>query len=303
MIQDKGRRIFLGAIIAALVYALFHFFGVTDVGYGRTLATRSIFIWLFRWWRPHSVTGNDMPFGWIAPIVTLWMIWHARGELARAEKKPAWTGLALIALALAMHWLGARTEQTRISLGALVLLLWSIPFHIAGWRVARILLIPCAFLFLAVPLDFLDALTTKIRIISSASAVDLLRGLGIETLRIDQINVVPANETEAREFVPCLLAGGLRSAVCIFAAVIVLAWTRQRGTLRQLALVFSSFLIFGASDVLFNVVSLVAFFAGGPVAALVVATQVFYYLIAAALLFASHRLVKHKWRPQSIVQC
>ena len=174
---DLARGVWLAAV-CALVFALFHFFGVTDVGYDPATATRSAFIWLGRRWR------GDLDISWFAtghlvPLIALLLVWSRRRELRAAVAGPSRLGLACVVLALAVHWVGARAQQTRLSLAALVLLAWAIPCYAAGARVGRLIALPCAFLLLAIPLNFLEGLTRPLRFLAVHASALLLAGLGL----------------------------------------------------------------------------------------------------------------------------
>lgn len=217
------------ASIAALVAALFHFFGVTDVGYDPATSTRSLFVWLSRRWTSYSATQDDFPYGWAAPLVSLWMIWRLRHELSSAAKRISYAGLALIILALLLHWLGARTQQTRITFAAFILLVWSVPFYLCGWRVARLLIIPACFLCFMIQLDFLTGFSLKFRQLQSDAAAFLLNGLGISIQRT--ANIIKAGEVE---IMTTAGPGGLRSIWLLFAVTLLAAWIRPLGKFRTL---------------------------------------------------------------------
>ena len=175
---DLARGAWIAAV-CALVFALFHFFGVTDVGYDPATATRSAFVWLGRRWR------GDLDVSWFAsghliPVVTLLLVWSRRRALrAAVAERTSGIGLACVVLALALHWVGARAQQTRLSLAAFALLSWAIPFYAGGGRVARALAFPCLFLLLAIPLNFMDGLTRPLRYVAVQLSALLLSGLGL----------------------------------------------------------------------------------------------------------------------------
>jgi exosortase len=122
-------------------------------------------------------------------------VWLRRFDLAAAPKRISRAGLALVALALALHWMGARSQQTRLSLLALVLLIWALPFYLYGWAVARPLIFPASLLIFCVPLNFLDSLTFPMRLLSATLAAGLLNGLGVGVHRTGSalVSVLPGS--------------------------------------------------------------------------------------------------------------
>lgn len=168
----------LVAAMAAMIFVLFHFQGntVEVANFGR-----SALLWMTDRWRDTEM--GDYSHGWLIPFVSLYIIWWRRQDLAAAPKAVSRVGLALVVTALLFHWLGAKAQQTRFSLFALVLLLWAIPYYFYGWRVARILAFPCAYLIFCIPLNFLDSLTFPLRIFATVMSTTLLNGLGIAAER------------------------------------------------------------------------------------------------------------------------
>lgn len=223
-------RLAFAVAIASLIVVLFHLLGNTV----ESVNTRSVFVWMFHRWRDPISYGSDYSIGWLIPFVSAWFVWRRRRELAAAPTRICGWGLAAVALALALHWVGARMQQTRISLAALVLLLWALPLYFHGPRVARLLLFPCAYLLLCIPLNFLDAFTFPLRLFSTKVAASLLNGVGLPVVRAGTI-VYPASEQGVSFNVadPC---SGLHSLLAMIALTAAYGYLVQRGAWRKLTL-------------------------------------------------------------------
>ena len=143
--RDELIQIGLIALIIGLLYALFHLFGnmVSDVN------SRSAFTWMFARWGDKISFGADYSHGYLIPFVSLGVIWWKRDLLITADKKINKYGLVIILGALVMHWLGAKIQQTRISLMSLIVMIWGVPFYLWGWQVAKVLIFPCSYLIFA----------------------------------------------------------------------------------------------------------------------------------------------------------
>lgn len=218
-------RLGLISVMIGLVFVLFHLQGnSTDVRvYGR-----SVFSWTITRW---SEAGEDFSHAWLVPLVSLGIIWLRRHELAAARKRTDIRGLIVVATALALHWLGAKAQQSRISLAGFILLLWGIPFYLWGWEVARHLIFPCAYLFFAVPMTFLDSLTFPLRIIVTKASVPLLNGLGVPVERSGSaIRSLAAGGFNFDVADPC---SGLRSLLAMTALMAVYAYWTQHTLLRK----------------------------------------------------------------------
>ena len=219
----------LGLIAAILLVigAIYQFFGVTDIGYDAKRTTTSVFYWLFDRWR---TDWNDTWYAHshLVPLVSLFLLWLRRKELRAAPKSVCAWGLALIILALLAHWIGLKTQQTRLSLLSLVLLSWSIPLYLAGWRTARLLLFPCLFLIFSLPLNFFDSMTNPLRIMAATITAGLLGGLGLEIQRTGSVIYSPVEGGYAFDLADS--SGGIFAVILIIIIGLLYAHlTRLRG--------------------------------------------------------------------------
>jgi exosortase len=175
-------KIGLASGMVGLIYVLFHLQGNTAdaAAFGR-----SVISWMvFRWGDSSISFGSaDYSHGWLIPLVSLYVIWYRRDDLFKADKYISKLGLACLVLALLLHWLGAKSQHPRLSLFALIGVIWSIPFYLYGWKVAKILTFPAVFLVFCVPLNFLDDLTFPLRILMTICSTSVLNGLGIAAER------------------------------------------------------------------------------------------------------------------------
>ncbi|HMP73367.1 MAG TPA: exosortase/archaeosortase family protein [Kiritimatiellia bacterium] len=175
-------------VAAFLIYVMFHWYGnTTEVeNFGH-----SAFRWMVVLWKSARIFGGSTNWlGWFIPFISIGLILMRRREIASLPKSVWWPGLLLVALAVAAHWAGARAQQTRLSLLALILLLWSIPLFLYGWQTAKRLMFPVGLLVFCVPLNFLDAITFPMRILAVQIAHLLLNGLGIEAIRAGSLLVL-----------------------------------------------------------------------------------------------------------------
>jgi len=213
------------AAIAGLLLVLFHIQGNT-VNVPRF--SGSIFLWMAARWNDISGTFSH---GWLVPLVAASLAWSKRRDLAACPKRTDWHGLVVVAGSLLLHFFGNRAMLPRISIVALVGLLWGIPYYLAGRNVARILLFPCSYLFFCVPLNFLNALTFPLRKLASAVGAGMLNGLGIACVRTG----TTIRSTVAGDFVldvadPC---SGLKYILAITALAALYAYLTQKTLLKK----------------------------------------------------------------------
>lgn len=232
--RDDLIRIGLVSVIIALGYVLFHFQGnTTDVrAFGR-----SALLWMIERWNDADGTG-DYSHGWLIPFVSLAIVWIKRKEIAAAPKSVSAIGLAVVIMALLFHWLGAKAQQTRLSLFGLVLLIWGIPYYFYGWQVAKILVFPCAYLIFCIPMNFLDSVTFPLRIFATIVSTAMLNGLGIAAERSGSaIYSMAAGGFSFDVADPC---SGIRSLLALTALTAVYAYFTQKTLLKKWLLFLSA---------------------------------------------------------------
>jgi exosortase len=191
---------------------------------------KSAILWMVLRWQ----TGGEFSHGWFVPLVSIAMIWWKRRELAAAPVRANWGGLALTVLALLLHWAGVRAQLTRVSLLSMVLLLWSVPLYLYGWRVARMLVYPVAYLLFCIPLSFLDGITVPLRIMASAVSAHILNGIGIAVVRTGTVlTSVEPGGFRLGVADPC---SGIRSLIAMTALAAAFAYFTQKTFLKRAAL-------------------------------------------------------------------
>jgi exosortase len=214
-------------VIVALIFVMFHLLGNTF----QNVPTRSVFVWMVMRWQDPAF-GADYSHGWLIPIVSLAVVWYRRKELAAAPRGAAAAGLVWVAAALALHWIGARIQQPRLSLFSFALLLLAIPYSLYGAAVARLLVFPCAYLLFCIPWNFLDTLSFPLRMLSARVSTALLVGLGLDVQRSGSaIHVGGGLALDVAD--PC---SGLRSLLAMMALVAAYAFFTQRSLMRKWAL-------------------------------------------------------------------
>lgn len=222
---DLLLKLGLSAVLVGLAFCLFHLQGnTTDI----RMFGRSAILWMVDRWRDDS---GDNSHGWLIPFVSLWAVWHQRRELFSAPRRVSGWGLAVVVTALLMHWVGAKAQQVRMSLFALIGLFWGVPFYLYGWQVAKRLIFPAAFLIFCIPLNFLDSLTFPLRMVVTVVSTHFLNGIGIAVRRSGSA-IISLTEGGFQLDVadPC---SGLRSIMALTALTAVYAYLTQKTLLKK----------------------------------------------------------------------
>jgi exosortase len=233
-------NIALSSVLIGFLFVLFHLFGNTV----ENVNSSSAFVWMVARWSDKQSFGADYSHGFLIPFVSLSILWSRREEIKLAPKQICLWGLGVIVMALAFHWLGAKMQQTRLSLISLILLLWGIPLYFFGWKMAKLLIFPCAYLIFCVPLNFLDALSAPLQMVATSMAHGLLNGLGIECERVGTQLMSPFFRLNVEA--PC---SGLRSLLAMTALSAVYAYYTQKSFVAKWVLFLASIPIAVAGNI------------------------------------------------------
>jgi len=159
--------------------------------YGNTtnikLYGSSLFGWLTGRWQ-NLETGSFVN-GFII-LTSLVIVCFRFRSLLRVPKEIDWRGLVLIVMAMLLHWAATKAEQTRLSVVALMILMWAIPFFLYGWKFAALLRFPCAFLLFTIPLNFLDRVAYILVRVAVTISIGLARGFGVGVKRVGPMSFI-----------------------------------------------------------------------------------------------------------------
>jgi hypothetical protein len=122
------------ALLLTIVVTLVYFFGFVEHFTNESL---SIWIWACQAWNPET----NYEHAKLIPIITIFLVWHARNKLKVAPVSSSRWGWLFIGVGLFPFVAGARTLQARLALPSLPFLLFGI-LCVWGRNVARILLLP-----------------------------------------------------------------------------------------------------------------------------------------------------------------
>lgn len=227
--QAELIRLGLIAVMVGVAYVLFHFQGNTIMP---EAYSRSAFNWMFHYWASEEMfDGADYSHGYLIPFVSLAVIWLKRNDIAAAPKYVSGIGLAIVIAALLCHWMGAKAQQTRLSLFGLILLFWGVPFYLYGWHVAKQLIFPAVYLIFCIPLNFLDTLSFPLRLFAASASTSLLNGLGIVAERSG--SAIYSGAGGGFNFDVADPCSGIRSLLALTALTAVYAYFTQKTLLKK----------------------------------------------------------------------
>lgn len=129
-------------------------------------------------WLAHEWWTNDYySHGPLVVLVSLFLAWRRRESLIRHT--PAWWGGFLLAGGLGLHLLGLMSKAAYISALSLPLLLAGVVAFLLGAPALRQMAFPLAFLWLSVPLPFVEAASLPLQSVTANVSTGAARILGI----------------------------------------------------------------------------------------------------------------------------
>ena len=124
---------------------------------------------------------EEYGYGYLIPIITIFLVWQRKTKLAETEFKAAASGLLLIILGGVLFFLGMVATTYTLSQYGFVVTIFGIVYSLLGRAAFKIVMIPLVLLFFMVPLPpfIYNTLSTKLQLISSQFGVELIRWFGI----------------------------------------------------------------------------------------------------------------------------
>ena len=89
-------------------------------------------------------------------------------------------GLAVTIFAVLLYWVGVKSAQTHTVVVSFIILLYGLSLYLWGREASRPLVFPIAFLFLMVPLNFLDRITVPLASFVTLCAAHICDWIGID---------------------------------------------------------------------------------------------------------------------------
>ena len=168
------------------------------------------------WWRDPNYSH-----GFLVPLISAYLIWRQRKELAETVKKPNYLGLAVVAAGLLVLVLGQLAHEFYLRRISLIPVMWGLVLLAWGWRVARRLIFAFAYLILMVPLPYLlyDAVAFPLRLVAAKIAAWGIRLFGIPVFLEGNVIHLPnlvMNVVDA--------CSGIRSLISLLAVGVILAY-------------------------------------------------------------------------------
>lgn len=168
-------RSYWGPLVLSVLVVLWFYGFEYRYGAGRA---QSAFDWIWSAWNGET----DYEHGPLFPLIIAGLIFHRFDRLKAAAGKGSGWGLVVVFLGAILFAAGYRTLQPRVAVGALPILLWGSAWYFWGTRVARMLVFPLFFFWLAIPLPSFQQATTQLQLLATSLAHHGASLFGVETV-------------------------------------------------------------------------------------------------------------------------
>jgi len=158
----------------------------------------------------------DYSHGFLVPLLSGYLVWRKRDELAKIPAKPAFFwGMFVVLGSLGVLFLGSLGAELFLSRSSLIGVICGLILYFRGWATLRALMFPIAFLFFAIPLPNLiyNEIVFPLQFIASGFATGILEMLNIfPIMREGNVLMLPGMRLEVVE-----ACSGIRSLMSLLA--------------------------------------------------------------------------------------
>lgn len=195
----------------------------------------SAFQWIVSAWNPETDYEHGLLF---APLIAGLIIYRYKDLKAAAGPGSNW-GLVFIFVGVLLYAAGYRTLQPRISMGALPFILWGSAYFLWGWKVAKIVMFPLFFFWLAIPLPSFQQATTHLQLLATSMAHHGASLCGVETtVQGNMIAPVNGNWKPLEIAAGC---SGIRSLMALLMISAAWAYVAKIAMWKKIVLFLSAF--------------------------------------------------------------
>ena len=178
----------------------------------------------------------DDSLGFLAPLLSAYLIWKQSAKLERLPLSPGNMGILLVILGLFLLILGNLAAEHFTSRISLMVVLAGMTWYLLGLQHLRLLSFAIAYLVFMIPLPsiLLDNITFPLQFFASQVAAKSLQLLDIPVLREGNVIHLASSTLEVAE-----ACSGLRSLVSLVALGTIIAYVSQKLFWKRVTLVLA----------------------------------------------------------------
>lgn len=196
-------------------------------------------------------TNPDYSHGFIVPFIAAYMVWSRKDVLKKDVYDPSNWGLLILVVGLVQFISGYIGAEHFLQSTSLLFVLMGAVIFLAGFYVARIVLVPIVFLIFMIPLPAIiwNDFAFNLKLFATKVAVYFIDFLGMAVHRQGNVIYLPGNVLEVVD-----ACSGLRSLISLLALGVLIAYFSPLRAWKRWVLIFSAIPI----AILSNVIRLVA---------------------------------------------
>lgn len=189
-------------------------------------------VFLFGQWR-----WDDYSHGPFIPIISAFLIWQRRAQLAAVGMSPSWEGPLLVAIGLLLFILGDYATLYVLLHLSLWIVIVGVTLSFIGRPALRVLAFPLTYLLTAIPLPIFiyNTLSSQLQLWSSALGVGFLQAIGVTAFR--EGNVIDLGPVQLQVAEAC---SGIRYLFPLTALALLSAYLYRERLWKRLLLVISA---------------------------------------------------------------
>jgi exosortase D (VPLPA-CTERM-specific) len=220
--EFEGIRIRPVSWLKALVYAC-----VILAVYRSALVTMAYYGW----------ASEDYSYGYLIPLVVLYLVWEKREVLSEVKSVPSWYGLIPLALGIALYWLGELGGEFYTLYCSFWLVVVAAFWVHLGWRKIKSIWFALIMMLTMFPFpNYVNVrLTFQLKLLSSRLGVWMLHVYGMSAYR--EGNVIDLGFTQLQVVDAC---SGLRYVMPLMILSLLLAYWFRDHWWKRILLVLSS---------------------------------------------------------------
>jgi exosortase len=207
----------------------------------RIVVLAALSLWLYgptlfhlvaQWWQ-----DPNFSHGFFVPAFSAFVLWQERARWAQLPLRPAWTGLAILAIALVTLVIGQMGAELFLARFSLLMLLAGIVILFLGWNYFRAILFPLGFLILMIPIPAIvfNQITFPLQLLASRVAATVLPWTGVPVLREGNVIILPTMALEVAE-----ACSGIRSLMSLITLAVIYGYLMEKRTSVRVLLAMAS---------------------------------------------------------------
>jgi len=175
--------------------------------------------------------------GFLVPLISIYLVWRKREEIADIKTESSPVGLFLIFGAVILFILGNGASEYFTVRLSLVVLMFGVALYHLGYPMIKKTWFAFFFLLFMIPIPYVIyfAATFQMQLLASKITTSLLSGIGMTVVRQGNIIALPNQTLEVAE-----ACSGLRSLISLLALGALFAYTYQKKFSAQIIMFLST---------------------------------------------------------------